>query len=192
MAYPLLNQMLDSLLPVPVSSSATAFTLPPLPVSSRDTATTTTSTSTLPPISSLMSTAVQTSPPSSQTSSTLPSASSSTTLLPLLPHDAVATSSHLQQYDAVRRFTTDLQQRKPRHPKRFQLPQGEAGTPVRRVVHTAMNKQNLNQYNNTLKVYENYFDELLKQTTAELNKIITNVHSVAKKLKPTPVSKLRR
>ena len=63
-AIHLLNQLLDSLIPVPVSSTSSTFTLPSLPVSSRDAETTTTSTSTLPPISSLISTAVQTfSPP---------------------------------------------------------------------------------------------------------------------------------
>ena len=69
-AYHLLNQHLDSLMPLPVSSTASTFTLTSMPVSSCDTATTitslpvssataTTSTSTLPPISSLMTAAVQ-------------------------------------------------------------------------------------------------------------------------------------
>ena len=76
-AYPLLNQPLDSLMPLPVSSTSSTFTMTSMPVSScattttttslpvsaRDAATTTTSTSTLPPISSLMSAAVQTSHP---------------------------------------------------------------------------------------------------------------------------------
>ena len=61
-AYPILTQLLDSILPVPVSSTSSTFTLP----SSVSSATTTTSTSTLPPISSLMSTAVQTSLPFSR------------------------------------------------------------------------------------------------------------------------------
>ena len=70
-----------------------------------------------------MSTAVQTSPPPIQkSSSTLPFSFFSTTNLPLLPPGAVATFSHLQQYAAVRQLTNDLQQRKPRHPKRLQLP----------------------------------------------------------------------
>ena len=117
---------------------------------------------------------------------------SSTTTLPLLPQDAFATSPHLQQYSAIRQLTHDLQERKPRHPKRPQLPPGEAGTPVRRIVHTAEYEKNLLQYNTTLKLCENYIDELLKQTTAELDKIITNVDSVVNKLKPPPVSKLRQ
>ena len=170
---------------------SSTFTSPPSSVSS---ATTTTSTSTLPPISSL-----QTSPPIHSSSSNLPPFSFSTTTLPLHPHNAVATSTHLQQYSAVRQLTDDLQQRKPRHPKSPQLPPGEAGTPVRRIVHTAIYKQKLQQYNNILKLYENYIFELLKQTTAELDKIIdvdsnesktTNVNSVVNKLKPPHVSKL--
>ena len=165
---------------VPVSSTSSTFTLPSLPVSSRDVATTTTSTSTLPPISSLMSTAVRISP--IQSSSIIPSSSSCTTNLPFLPQAAVATSSHLQQYSAVRQLTSDLQQRNSRNAKRPQLPPGEAGTPVRRIVHTAIYKHKLNQYNYTLKLYENHINELLKQTTAELDKIITKVDSVVIKL----------
>ena len=150
-AYPLLTQLLGPFMPVTVSSTSSTFTLPPPSVSSGDTATTTTSTSTLPSISYLMSTAVQTSPPPIQSSSSnLPSSSSSTITLPLLPPDALATSSHLQQHSAVRQLTNDLQQRKPRHPKRSQLPPGEAGIPIRRIVQTAVYKHKLNQYNITL------------------------------------------
>ena len=102
-----------------------------------------------------------------------PSSSNTAPLpLPLLPQDAVTTSPHLQQYLAVRQLTHDLQLRKSRHPKRPQLPPGEAGTPVRRIVHTAVYKQKFSQYNQTLKLYEDHIDELLKQTTAELDKII--------------------
>ena len=85
-----------------------------------------------------------------------------------------------------------MQQRKPRHPKRPQLPPGEAGTPVRRIVHTAVYKQKLQNYNYTLKLYENHINELLKQTTTELDKSITNVHSIVNKLQPPLVSKLRK
>ena len=97
---------------------------------------------------------------------------------------AVATSPRLQQYSAVRQLIHDLKQRKPRHPKRPQLPPGEAGTPVRKIFHTAVYKQKILQYNNTLKLLENYIDELLKQTTAEHDKIITNIDSVVYKVKP--------
>ena len=96
----------------------------------------------------------------------------SSTTLPLLPQDAVATSPHFQQYSAVRQLTHDLQQKKPRHPKRPQLPHGEADTPFRRIVHTAVYKQKLLQYNNNLKFYENYIDELLEQTAAGLIKLL--------------------
>ena len=70
----------------------------------------------------------------------LPSAtqSSPSAPLPLLPQDAVATSPHLQQFSADRHLTLDLQQRKPHHPKRPQLPPGETGTPTKREVHSAV------------------------------------------------------
>ena len=71
-------------------------------------------------------------------------------------------------------LTHDLQLRKPRLPKRPQLPPGEAGTPVRRIVHTAVYKQKLFQYNETLKLYDAHIDELLQQTTTELEKIINS------------------
>ena len=72
------------------------------------------------------------------------------------------------------------------------MPPGEAGTPVRRIVYTAVYKQKLLQYNNTLKLNDNYIDELLKQTTAELDKLITDVDSVVNNLKPLPLSNLRQ
>ena len=206
-AYPLLNQLLDSLMPLPVPSTASTFTLTPMPVSSCDAAitttslpvssvTATTSTFTLPPISSLMSATVQTSfspshssssnlSPSSSNTAALPSSNTAALPLPLLPQDALATSPHLQQYSAVRQLTHDLQLRKPRHPKRPQLPAGEAGTSVRRIVHTAVYKQKLFQCNQTLKLYEDRIDELLQQTTTDFDKII-NI-----KLQP-PHSKLRK
>ena len=90
-AYPLLNQLLDSFMPLPVSSTASTFTLTPLPVSSCHAATTTTSlpvlsatattsTSTLLPISSLMTAAVQTSSSPIHSSSNLPPSLSNTVL----------------------------------------------------------------------------------------------------------------
>ena len=197
-AYPLLNQLLDSIMPLPVSFTSSTFTLTSMPVSSCDAvptitslavsscdaATATTSTSTLPPISSLMTATVQTSSSPIHSSSNLPPSSSNIATLPLLPQDDVATSSHIQQYSAVRRLTQDVQQRKPRHPKLPQLPSGEAETPVQRIVHTAVYKQKLHQYNQTSKLYEYYLDELLKRTTAEPKKIITNVDSIVTKLQP--------
>ena len=83
-----------------------------------------------------------------------------------------------------------MQQRKPRQPKRSQLPPGEAGTPVRRIVHRAVYKQKCLQANNNLKLYEHYIDNLLKQTAAELDAITTNVDSVTNILQSPPVSKL--
>ena len=72
------------------------------------------------------------------------------------------------------------------------MPPGETGTPVRKFVHTAVYKQKLHQYNNTLKLYENCINELSKQKTVELDKTITNVDSVVNNFKSPPVSKLRR
>ena len=73
-----------------------------------------------------------------------------------------------------------------------QLPPGESGTPVRRIVLVVVYKQKLHQYNQTLKLYEDHIDELLKQTTVELDKIINNVDSVGTKLQLTPLSQLRK
>ena len=53
--------------------------------------------------------------------------------LPLLLQDAVATSSHLQKFSPVRQLFRDLQQQKPRHRKRLQLPLGDAGSYARRI-----------------------------------------------------------
>ena len=50
--------------------------------------------------------------------------------------------------------------------------------PAKRIVHTAVYKQKLSQYNNTLKLYENYIDEPLSLQTAELEQIITNVDAL--------------
>ena len=66
---------------------------------------------------------------------------------------SVLSSLLLQQFTAVRKLTRNLQQQKPRHHKRSQLPPGEAGTPTKRIVHTGVYKQNLNQYNEALKHY---------------------------------------
>ena len=124
-ANPLLNQLLDPLMTLPVSSTASTFTLTSMPVSSCDAATTTTSlpvssatantsTSTLPLISSLVTAAVQTSSsPIHSSSSNLPPSSSNTAALLLLPQDAVATSPHLQQHSAACQLTHDLQKKAP-------------------------------------------------------------------------------
>ena len=139
LAFSLLNQLLHSLLPVPVSSTSSTFTLSMSSIPSLDTATITFTSSTLPPISYLMITANQPSAPPTQTSSSsLPSSSSSNTSLPLSPHDAVATSAYLRQYSAVRQLTNEMQQRKPCQPKHPQLPPGKADTPTRRIVHNGV------------------------------------------------------
>ena len=44
-----------------------------------------------------------------------------------------------------------------------------------RLVHTAVYKQKLNQYNEALKHHEQYIDQLLSEQAAELTKIIINV-----------------
>ena len=68
-------------------------------------------------------------------------------------------------------MTSDLQQKKPKHPRRPPLPSDVIGKPVRRLVHTVVYKQKLNQYIDALKLYEKHIDEPFEQTTFELNKI---------------------
>ena len=48
----------------------------------------------------------------------------------------------------VHQLTRNLQRRKPRHPIRPQLPQGEAGSVIKWIVHSALYKQQFIQYNN--------------------------------------------
>ena len=128
-AYPHLNKLLDYLLLPNASTHSFTFTLPTFAAIISPPTTPSISTP-LPPISSQ-----------------LPSSSASGDALSLLPQDAVATSSHLQQFSAVRQLSRDLQRITPRHPKRPQLPPCEAGTPTKRIVHTAVHKQKLTQYN---------------------------------------------
>ena len=134
LAYPLLNQLPDSLTPFPVSSTASTFTLSTMDTSSSLVSSTNTSssvtsssssssvssTSTLqPPLSSLVTTTTL-QPPLSSLAPTpslpIPVMSSlphptvlPISTLPLHPQDAVATSPNLQQYSAVRQLTNDLQ-----------------------------------------------------------------------------------
>ena len=63
------------------------------------------------------------------------------------------------------------QQKKPKHPRRPHLPSDIIHQPVRRLVHTVVYKQKLNQYIEALKLYEKHIDELIEQTTFELDKI---------------------
>ena len=109
----------------------------------------------LPPVLSLL-------PSAAQSSSSVP--------VPLLPQDAAATSSHLQQFSAVLQLTRDLQQRKPRHLKRPQLSLGEAGTPTKSLVPIAVHKQKLTKCNDSLKLYGHYINQLLTAQAIELNK----------------------
>ena len=183
LAYPLLNQLLDSLLPFPVSSTSSTFTLSTMDTSLSVTSSSDTSLSVASSSSSVSSTTTL-QPPLSSLATTTPSLQIPVisslphpTLLPistipLHPHDAVATSPNLQQFSAVRQLTHDLQIKKPRHPKRPQLSNGN-GPPVRRLVHTVVYKQKLSQYINALKMYEKYLDELIYQTTLQLD-IINN------------------
>ena len=131
LAYPNLNRMLDSLLSAPVSSTSSTFSLPISTVLSFTSVTSISysSLSALPPISSMLTSATFSSPHSSSASH------------PLLPEYTAAFSSHLQYFSAVRKMTRDLQQQKLRHPKRPQLPPGEAGTPSKRIVNKAVYKQ---------------------------------------------------
>ena len=196
-AYPLLNQLLEFLLPSPVSSTSSTFTLPTVatPSSSSTSSSSTSSSSTssstplqptvasvtstvfsstsatsLPPISSFFNTTTPISSPALSSSVISPVSSINSSLF-LHPKDAVATTPHFQQYSAVRQLTRDLQQKKPRHPKRPQLPSDGLGKPVRRLVRTVVYKQKLAKYIDALKIYEQQLDELIAQTSFELNKI---------------------
>ena len=159
LAYPLLNQLLDSLLPFPVSSTSSTFTLSTMDTSSSLSVASSfvSSTSPLqPPPSSLLVTPT----PSLQIPvlSSLPHPVLMTaSTLPLHPQDAVATSPNLQQYSAFRQLTHDLQIKKQRHPRRPQLPSHGNGPPVRRLVHTAVHKQKLAQYIIRIKNVRNTF-----------------------------------
>ena len=187
LVYPHLNQLLDSLLPIYVSSTSSTFTLSsvvdssPLPATTLDSSTSSdqlprissTSSNQLPPITTLLTTTAAIPLP------VLSPLQSSIKLTPSLtefshflhPKDAVATSPNLQQYSAVRQLTGDLQKRKPRHPRRPQPPFDGIGPPVRRLVHTAVYKQKIAQYIDALKLYEKHLDELINQTTLELDKL---------------------
>ena len=193
LAYPLLNQLLDSSLPFPVSSTSSTFTLPTVAATSSSfpsssSSASSTAVSVIPSNVASVTSAVSLSPISSSVNTTASNTSASTTL-PMLsssisspvssikppfflhPKDAVATSPHFQQYSAVRQLTRDLQQKKPKHPRRLHLPSDIIHQPVRRLVHTVVYKQKLNQYIDALKLYEKHIDELIEQTTFELVKI---------------------
>ena len=150
----LLTKLLNSLLPVPVSSTSSTFTLSPPTVS---TATTPASTSTLPPISSLMSTAVQTSlPPFS-------------CLLPLFPllllqlqlflfcHKMLSPRLHI--YNNMLPSVSSQKYCNKESPSI----QNDLNWPQVMLVHTSEEsstlpyKQKLNQYNNTLNLYSYCF-----------------------------------
>ena len=173
LAYPLLNQLLDSFLLFSVSSTSSTFTLSSTDASSPlslQSLVSSTSTVQLPPISSLLTTTASTTLPVLSFSLQSPDAMTDPTSS-LHPKDAVATSPNLQQYSAVRQLTNDLQRKKPRHPRRPQLPLDGIGPPVRRLVHTAVYKQKIAQYIDALNLYETHLDELIQQTTLELENI---------------------
>ena len=204
-AYPLLNQLLDSVLPFPVSSTSSTFTLPTVATTSPSSSASSTAVSVIPSNVASVTSALSSSPISSSVNTSIvnTTASASTTSvstpLPVLssisspissikppffihPKDAVATSPHLQQYSAVRQLTRDLQQKKPKHPRRPHLPSDIIQQPVRRLVHSVVYKQKLNQYITALKLYEKHLDALIEQTTFELDKINNT----------PPLSKLRK
>ena len=193
-AYPLLNQLLDSVLPFPVSSTSSTFTLPTVATTSPSSSASSTAVSVIPSNVASVTSALSSSPISFSVNTSIvnTTASASTTSvstpLPVLssisspvssikppffihPKDAVATSPHFQQYSAVRQLTRDLQQKKPKHPRRPHLPSEIIQQPVRRLVHSVVYKQKLNQYITALKLYEKHLDELIEQTTFELDKI---------------------
>ena len=202
-AYPLLNQLLDSVLPFPVSSTSSTFTLPTLATPSPSSSASSTAVSVIPSNVASVTSALSSSPISSSINTSFVNTTAATTSVstpfPLLssisspvssikppffihPKDAVATSPHFQQYSAVRQLTRDLQQKKPKHPRRPHLPSDIIQEPVRRLVHSVVYKQKLNQYIAALKLYEKHLDELIEQTTFELDKINNT----------PPLSKLRK
>ena len=200
-AYPLLNQLLDSALPFPVSSTSSTFILPTVATTSPS-STSSTAVSVIPSVASVTS-ALSSSPISSSANTSCVNTTASTTSVPppipvlsstssptpsinlpffIHPQDAVATSPHFQQHSAVRQLTRDLQQKKPKHPKRLHLPSEIIQQPVRRLVHSVVYKQKLNKYITALQVYEKHLDELIAQTTFELDKLNNT----------PPLSKLRK
>ena len=140
LVYPLLNQFLDSSLPFPVSFTSSTFTLPTVattsslfPISSSSASPTVVSVTSSNVASvtsvvslSLISSFFNTTASNTSASTTSPVLSSSISSpvssiespFFLHPKDAVATSPHFQQYSAVRQLTRDLQQKKPKHPRR--------------------------------------------------------------------------
>ena len=186
LAYPLLNQLLDSLLPLPVSSTSSTFTLSTMDTSSSLSVASSSFVSSTSPLQPPPSSLLVTTTPSLQItvlSSLLHPVLMTASTLPLHPQDVVATSPNLQQYSAVRQLTHDLQIKKPRHPRRPQLPSHGIGPPVRRLVHTAVYKQKLAQYIDALKMYETHLDELIYQTTLELDNINNKPPSKLRKFK---------
>ena len=153
LAYPLLTQLLDSSLPFPVSFTSSTFTLPTIaatssssPIASSSASSTVASviSSNVASITSAVSLSaipffVNTTASNTSASTTLPVLSSISSPISsiessffLHPKDAVATSPHFQQYSAVRQLTRDLQQKKPKHPRRPHLPSDIFQQPVRR------------------------------------------------------------
>ena len=202
-AYPLLTQLLDSVLPFPVSSTSSTFTLPTVATTSPSSSTSSTAVSVIPSNVASVTSSLSSSPISSSVNTPIVNTTASTTSVPppipvlssisspvssikppffIHPKDAVATSPHFQQYSAVRQLTRDLQQKKPKHPRRPHLPSDIIQQPVRRLVHSVVYKQKLNQYITALKLYEKHLDALIEQTTFELDKINNT----------PPLSKLRK
>ena len=85
----------------------------------------------------------------------------------MLPQRAVATSSNLQKHSVIRQLTQNLQLRKPRHPKRPQLPPGAVYIQI-----------------------EQYLNQLLFEQARELNKIVNIVHQTFNRV--TTPSKLTK
>ena len=112
--------------------------------------------------------------------------SSSSSTLPLLPHDAVATTTALQHCSAVRELTAHLQLSKPRHPKRPQLPPGETCSVTKSIAHSVVYKQKLANYNTALINYDRYLDELLYNQSHDLNNFASNLSAFANQINSNP------
>ena len=175
LAYLLHTQLLDSFLSFSISSTSSTFTISstdassPLSVASLVSST---STVQLPPISSLLTTTASTNP-----SDFFFSSISSCDDTPHSFSSPQRCSRHFSQSSTI-----FCRRKKPRRPRRPQLPLDRIGPPVRRLVHTSVYKQKTAQYIDALKLYETHLDEIIQQTTLELDNINNTI----------PPSKLRK
>ena len=83
-------------------------------------------------------------------------------------------------------FASTLAKTEAPQPKQPQLPPDKAGSPTKRIVHSAVQKQKLNQYNEALKHNEQFSDQLLTDQPIELPNVIINVDAIVNNLSTPP------